>query len=79
MKILKLIFALWMKLVAVLAWINTRLILTVVFFLVFTPVGIILRLLRNDPLERKFEKKGSSYWKEKERREFNPLNYEKQF
>jgi len=66
MKILKLLYSWWMKLAALLAWINTRLILTVLFFLVFTPVGIILRLLKNDPLERRFEKGSLSYWRRKE-------------
>jgi hypothetical protein len=79
MKILRLLFSLWMKLAAVLAWVNTRIILTVAFFLVFTPVGMILRLLKDDPLEREFRKDDNSYWKKKESREFKPLNYEKQF
>lgn len=42
--------ALWWKLSAVLGWINSRIILTVVFLLIFTPVGLAMRLLGRDAL-----------------------------
>ena len=38
------------------------LILTVVFFLIFTPVGAILRLFKKDILNRTFKNDRSSYW-----------------
>jgi hypothetical protein len=45
-------YRLWMKLAEVLAWINTRILLGVVFYLVVTPIGLVMRLLKHDPLRR---------------------------
>ena len=44
---------LWMGLAHVLGAVNTRLLLTMVFFTVFTPVGLLGRLLGWDPLNRR--------------------------
>jgi hypothetical protein len=77
--ILKPVYIAWMRLAYVLAWLNTRLILAILFYLVFTPMGLFLRLLRKDLLERKIEKGQQSYWKKKEAVIFNPRGYERQF
>ena len=53
--------ALWLKIGHVLGWINTRIILGVVFFLVFLPAGLLLRALRKDPMHRKFDASAASY------------------
>jgi hypothetical protein len=77
--LLKPIYIIWMRLGFVLGWVNTRVILFVMFYLIFFPVGLVMKLLRNDPLLRRIDKKTSSYWAKKEDMEFNPLNYERQF
>jgi len=51
----------WMALGEVLAWINTRIILGVVFYGVVTPIGLVMRLAGHDPMRRKFEQAGESY------------------
>jgi hypothetical protein len=51
----------WMWLADVLGWINTRVILGVVFYAVFTPVGLVMRFLRHDPLRRRYEPLASTY------------------
>ena len=76
---LGLTYALWMRLAAVLAWINTRLILVVMFYLVFTPMGLAMRLFRADPLDRRIKAGTASYWKKKEDRKFVQSDYERQF
>jgi len=45
-----------------LGWFNTRLFLSILFYLIFTPIALIFRLIGKDPLSRKFEKESSSYW-----------------
>ena len=52
----------WMLLGAALGWINTRIILTVVFVLLFAPIGIILRLIRKDLLNIDWNRRAESYW-----------------
>jgi hypothetical protein len=37
--------------------------LLVLFFAVFLPIGLVLRTLRGDPLERNVDHKAPSYWK----------------
>lgn len=73
------LYIFWMKLAFVLSWISTRLILCLMFYFVFTPIGLILKLLRKDLLDRKIDKAGKTYWKKKERKELGIASYEKQF
>lgn len=60
-KPLQLIYTPWMKLGAVLGWINTRIILGFIFFLIITPIGLILRLVKHDPLNRQIEPNATTY------------------
>lgn len=59
---LKILYQVWMMLGFILGWIMTRLILSITFLFVFTPVGLLLRLLRKDLLDQKLEKTKASYW-----------------
>ncbi|GMQ87341.1 MAG: hypothetical protein BMS9Abin08_0542 [Gammaproteobacteria bacterium] len=51
----------WMRFGNVMNWINTRLILGLLFYAIFLPFGLIMRLLGKDPMQRKFDKKIASY------------------
>jgi hypothetical protein len=51
----------WMAAAAVLGAFNTRILLTVAYYLVITPVGLILRVAGRDPLDRRLHS-GPSYW-----------------
>ena len=77
--ILKPIYIFWMRLAFILSWINTRLILIVVFYLIFSPIGLLIRLFGKDLLERKIDKDKRSYWIQKQKAVFDKLNYERQF
>ena len=55
------IYRIWMKFGHVAGWINTRIILGLVFYLVFFPFGIILRMLGKDPMTRKLDGTSKSY------------------
>lgn len=50
----------WYKLAEWLGWFNSRVLLSIVYFLLVTPIGILFRLFGNDPLLLK-DKKGSMY------------------
>jgi len=77
--LLKPVYIFWMRLAFVLAWINTRIILFVLFYLIFSPMGLVMRLFRVDLLDRRLGKLKDSYWLKKEKKEFNPQDYERQF
>ncbi len=49
------IYKAWMRIGSVLAWANTRIILSIGFYGVFTPMAIIMRVFRKDPLRRGFD------------------------
>jgi len=46
------IYHIWMKIGLVLGWINTRIILGAVFYLIVTPIGLFVRLIGKNPLNK---------------------------
>jgi hypothetical protein len=52
----------WMALARVLSIVMTYVILTLTFYLIITPVGLILRVFGKDLLQKKFESVKTSYW-----------------
>jgi len=53
----------WMAVGHVLGYVNTRIILGVIFLCIFTPYSLVLRLLGRDPLQREFRPEMKSYRK----------------
>ena len=51
----------WTRLGFVLGWINTRIILTVLFAVSIVPIGLLMRLFGRDRMARKFDPKLPSY------------------
>ena len=76
--ILKPFYFVWMTFAAILGWVMTRLILSLVFYLIITPIGLLTRLLGEDFLALK-KVKSDSYWNYRDSSEELNQNYEKQF
>ncbi len=55
------IHTLWMGGVHALAWVNTRVLLGLVYFLIMTTTGVVMRLMGRDPLDRRLRDR-PSYW-----------------
>src|SRR5262249_51192767 len=68
----------WMAMAEVLGRINTRIILTALFYLLVTPVGWIRRW-REDPLDRRMRDGSPSNWIRRERGPVDPERYRHQF
>ncbi len=51
----------WMKLAHALGWVNSRILLGAMFYLVMTPVGWVVRLTGGDPLNRR-KAAQPTYW-----------------
>jgi hypothetical protein len=51
----------WMAAGEILGWINSRIILGLVFYGLLTPIGLTLRLFRRDPLSLRFDPHANSY------------------
>jgi hypothetical protein len=56
----------WVALMVInypLGWVITHVVIAIIFYLVVTPVGIIMRLTGRDPMERAFDRTAKTYWK----------------
>lgn len=54
----------WMRLAVLLGHVNSRVLLTLVYYLVVTPYGVVTRLVGRDPLRRRGRSEGS-HWVER--------------
>ncbi len=77
--LLKYFYIAWMKFAFILSWFNTRLLLCVIFYLIFSPIGLLMRLFKIDLLDRRFNRTRQSYWKPKENKVFSAIDYERRF
>ena len=66
-----------------LAWpigfVVSHLVLAAVFYLVLTPIGLIMRLFGYDPMRRGFDREAASYWVERPAAAAEPRRYFRQF
>ena len=69
----------WMAFAGFLGWLNTRILLTLFFALVITPVGLVFRLFRRDLLEQRMGTDTGSYWKRRDDAITDKSRYENLF
>ena len=77
--ILKPIYWVWMIFAIILGWFMTRVILSLLFYVVFTSIGLTLRLFGKQFLELRWDKSKESYWNFRTNEHLKKENYEKQF
>ncbi|MEA3468028.1 MAG: SxtJ family membrane protein [Thermodesulfobacteriota bacterium] len=85
--LLRRIYPWWMKLAEIMGFVMTRLILTVLFYTVFTPMGLVARLIGKDFLSIKMPDQSNgygnnspdSYWVQKEVTKLDSSRMEKQY
>lgn len=70
------VYRLWMRLAEALGWINTRILLILIFYLVVTPLGLLMRLFGRAPLDMA---RRDSYWTDPPKNSYGDRHYEKQF
>lgn len=74
------VYKLWMTLSSVMGWFMSRVILIILFYLILTPIAILMRILGKDFLNIKFDKGlVESYWIPRELDKSQKKDYEKQF
>jgi hypothetical protein len=69
----------WMRLSLILGFLMTHLILSLMYYLVFTPIGIVMRVFGKDFLHKEFDKNATTYWIKKEQKVYAKERYEKMF
>ena len=68
----------WMRFALVLGHFNTRVILSALFYVLLTPIGLVMRLFR-DPLDRSLTDDRASFWIRREPEQVDQARYEQQF
>ncbi len=56
------VFVGWMIAVFPIHWLVSHLILGFIFFGVMMPIGLLLRVMRRDPLDRRWDPEAETYW-----------------
>jgi len=77
--VLKPVYWIWMIFAIILGWFMTRVILSLLFYVVFTTIGLSSRLFGKQFLELRWDKSKESYWKFKKNKYLKNGDYEKQF
>jgi len=69
----------WMIFSLILGWIMTRVILSVLYYIILTPIGIIAKISGKHFLDVKIDKTRNTYWEKRKKVEINPADYDRQF
>lgn len=72
------IYLVWHTVTGAIGWVNSRLILGLLFYTVFTITGLLMRIVGKDPLHRRLAPPGESYWTDRDGT-INKDRYERQF
>ena len=60
-RFLRLAYIVWSSFGRAIGWVNQRIILMIVFYLVVAPMGMVMRLFRSDPMARGLDPQKDSY------------------
>lgn len=69
----------WMLLALLLALLTTKITISLVYFLVMTPIGLYRQYSKKDPLAMKPDASQESYWTERKQPKPERSSYEKQY
>ncbi len=61
-QVIRVVYVVWMAVIFPIGWVVSHILMALIFYLVFTPVGLIMRLLGRDPMRRRFDREAESYW-----------------
>jgi hypothetical protein len=76
---LKYVYIAWMSAAFVLGFIMAHVILTLFFYLVITPIGLLARVCGKDFLGLRLDKQAKTYWITREQKAKTPAEYEQQY
>jgi hypothetical protein len=73
------VYRAWMRFAALLAWFNTRLLLSLFFYLMLTPLGLLMRVFGKDLLHQRVDRTVGTYWIKRDVRGKSKQTYEHLF
>lgn len=77
--ILKPLYYFWMALAVLMGFVMTRVILTLLYFGMFTPIAWLTKLLGKDLLDERWDKNAETYWRKRPNVPFDPKSAEHMF
>ena len=78
-QLLKPLNRIWMGLAIILGFIMSRVILTVLFYLVLTPIAILAKIVGKKFMALKYDKSAETYWEKRTNIHKKQIDYERQF
>jgi fumarate reductase subunit D len=60
--LLRPVYLMWMALALPIGWTVSHLLLAAIYYLVMTPIGLLMRLFHYDPMQRRIDREAESYW-----------------
>lgn len=69
----------WMVFAVVLGFVMTRVILSILFYFVITPIGFLAKIFSKRFLDLEFRDSKQSYWNIREKKEYKKIDTERQF
>ena len=59
------VYVVWMAAALPIGWLVSHAAMAGIFFLVITPIGLMMRACGRDPMQRRFDPSARTYWKER--------------
>jgi hypothetical protein len=70
---------LWMMLALAMGFVMSRVILTVLYYLILTPIGLLAKIVGKKFMPLGFDKNAKTYWEKKDLAAKQKIDYERQF
>lgn len=70
---------LWMMLALLMGFVMSRVILTILYYIVLTPIGLLAKIVGKKFMPLGFDKKASTYWEKRENTAKQKIDYDRQF
>lgn len=67
--LVRVVYVVWMALAFPIGWTVSHLMMLVVYYIVLTPIGLVMRLCGRDPMQRRIDRDAKSYWLARSNRE----------
>lgn len=56
------VYVVWMLAAYPIGWVMSHVLMGVIYYLVVTPIGLLMRALGRDPMQRTFDRAAKTYW-----------------
>ena len=76
--LMRVVYVVWMAAVFPIGWLVSHLLLAAIYYLVITPIGVMMRVCGYDPMQRRLDRQATTYWKPRQGTD-DPKRYFKQY